>query len=354
VWSKRERKRIRKTFDTFATAQAWRQDAQVALRKGTLRAPTPETVKQAADAWLEGARSGQIRNRSGDTYKPATIRAYECALKLRLLPHFGSYRLSDVRRTDAQDFADGLLTKGLDPSTIANTLMPLRAIYRRHLARGDVGLNPVSGIELPAVRGKRDRIVAPAEAAKLIAAAPSEDRALWATAFYGGLRLGELRALGWSNVDLAAGLIRVERSWDDREGFIDPKSRAGRRKVPIPAALRDHLTEHRMNGDGHGFVFGDERPFNAAMVYKRAREAWKKAKISPVTLHEARHCFASLMIAAGVNAKALATFMGHATISLTLDRYGHLFPGSEDEAAELLDAFLEGANTAARLAQVSA
>ena len=56
------------------------------------------------------------------------------------------------------------------------------------------------------------------------------------------------------------------------------------------------------------------------------------------------------MIAAGVNAKALSTFMGHATITITLDRYGHLFPGSEDEAAGLLDAYLERANTAARLA----
>ncbi len=227
-------------------------------------------------------RAGQVRTRSGDVYKPATLRSYEGALNLRLLPHFGPSKLSDVRPGDVQDFADRLLAEGLDASTIHNALMPLRAIFRRHLARGDVGLNPVSGVELPAVRGKRDRIITPAEAASLIAAAPSEDRALWAAAFYSGLRVGELRALDWSHLDLAAGLIHVERSWDDREGFIDPKSRAGRRKVPIPAALRDHLTEHRMNG-GEGFVFGGERPFNPAMAYKRAREAWAKAKLSPVT-----------------------------------------------------------------------
>jgi len=78
-------------------------------------------------------------------------------------------------------------------------------------------------------------------------------------------------------------------------------------------------------------------------VRARALGAWDKAepKREPIGLHEARHTFASLMIAAGVNAKALATFMGHASITITLDRYGHLFPGSEDEAAELLDAYLE-------------
>jgi len=75
----------------------------------------------------------------------------------------------------------------------------------------------------------------------------------------------------------------------------------------------------------------------------RARRAWKAAGLEPVTLHECRHTFASLMIAAGVNAKALSTYMGHATISITLDRYGHLMPGNEAEAAGLLDAYLDRA-----------
>jgi len=73
--------------------------------------------------------------------------------------------------------------------------------------------------------------------------------------------------------------------------------------------------------------------------------------LQPIT-HECRHTFASLMIAAGVNAKALSTYMGNANISITLDRYAHLMPGNEDEAAGRLDAYLERADTAARLAQV--
>ena len=76
--------------------------------------------------------------------------------------------------------------------------------------------------------------------------------------------------------------------------------------------------------------------------------------LEPIGLHEARHTFASLMIAAGVNAKALSTFMGHSSIQITLDRYGHLMPGSEEEAAGLLDAYLARANTKARLAQLNA
>jgi integrase len=64
------------------------------------------------------------------------------------------------------------------------------------------------------------------------------------------------------------------------------------------------------------------------------------AGVEPITLHECRHTFASLMIAAGVNAKALSTYMGHSSITITLDRYGHLMPGNEDEAAGLLDVYL--------------
>jgi integrase len=142
-------------------------------------------------------------------------------------------------------------------------------------------------------------------------------------------------------VDLAAGVIRVERSWDPRAGAVEPKSRSGRRTVPIAVVLRDFLIEHKLrSGRSTGLVFGrsDDRPFNPSSVNDRAATAWKLAELGRITMHECRHTFASLMIAAGVNAKALATFMGHSSITITLDRYGHLLPGSEDEAAGLLDA----------------
>jgi integrase len=77
-------------------------------------------------------------------------------------------------------------------------------------------------------------------------------------------------------------------------------------------------------------------------VDRRAQAAWSAAELTRITLHECRHTFASLMIAAGVNAKALSTYMGHSSIQITYDRYGHLMPGNEAEAAGLLDAYLTG------------
>ena len=75
-------------------------------------------------------------------------------------------------------------------------------------------------------------------------------------------------------------------------------------------------------------------------AYALAHTALEELGKLAIGLHEARHTFASLMIAAGVNAKALSTYMGHSSIAVTLDRYGHLFPGNEEQAAGLLDAYL--------------
>ena len=356
VWSAREQKRLRKTFSTLAAARAWRAEAQTAIRRGTMRAPTAVTVREAGQELVDGMRSGRVRTRSGDRYKPSAIRGYEAALRDRIVPAIGGKRLGDVQRRDVQKLADDLLAEGRDPSTIRNALMPLRVIYRRAVEDGDVAVNPCTHLRLPAVRGRRERIAAPEEAQRLLAALPERDRALWATALYAGLRRGELMALRWEDVDLAAGVIRVERSYDDKGRVeIEPKSRAGRRTVPIVGALRDILVDRKAGHDGDtGLVFGTstEKPFQPSNVWRRARTAWKRAELEPLGLHEARHTFASVLIAAGVNAKAITTYMGHASIQTTYDLYGKLMPGSESEATALVDAYLARANTQVRLAQL--
>jgi integrase len=218
----------------------------------------------------------------------------------------------------------------------------LRAIYRRALTLDDVMINPTRGVELPAVRGRRERVATAAEAAALLAALPAE-RGIWATAMYAGLRLGELLALQWDAVDLKAGLIHVRRSWDPKEGPITPKSRAGTRSVPVPQVLRAYLIEHQLSCKwSEGLVFGRSpvTPFLAKTPNDRAQRAWRAADLKPIGLHECRHTFASLMIAAGVNAKALSVYLGHSSVKITFDRYGHLMPGNEAEAASLLDDYL--------------
>ena len=132
--------------------------------------------------------------------------------------------------------------------------------------------------------------------------------------------------------------------------MVAPKSQAGTRRVPIPAALRAFLAPLKLasGAEPDELVFGVRgRPFSASSIGERAQRVWAAAGLEPISLHECRHTFASLMIAAGVNAKALSTFMGHANISITLDRYGHLMPGADDEAAGLMDAYLKAARASA-------
>ena len=133
---------------------------------------------------------GVIRTRSGDRYKPSALRSYRQALDTKILPRLGHLRLTAVSSHALQDIADQLAADGLAPSTIRNSILPPRAIYRRALNRGEVALNPILGLALPAVRGRREKIARPQEATALIAALPLGERALWATAFYAGLRPG--------------------------------------------------------------------------------------------------------------------------------------------------------------------
>src|SRR5436190_11090882 len=115
-----------------------------------MRARTATTLRRCWDAWLAGARDGTVRNRSGDAYKPSVLRSYEASMRLRVLPELGGARLSDITRITVQDVVDRMVADGHQASTVRNTLMPLRAIFRRSLARGEVALNPAGGVELPA------------------------------------------------------------------------------------------------------------------------------------------------------------------------------------------------------------
>jgi integrase len=343
VYSKRDGKKIRKTFATKAAAVAWRDDSRSAVRKRALRAPSATTLREATAAWLESARAGLIRPRSGAPYKPAAVRNYERNMRLHVLPDLGARRLSDIEREDLQRHVERMVAAGTSAALIEASVSPLRAIYRHAMKNPSSGIavNPTAGLELPVKRGERDRIAPPAECAKLLGAL-SHDRALWATAMYAGLRRGELQSLRVQDIDLQAGVIHVRRGWDQYEGAITPKSGKAR-KVPIAGALRSYLAAHLLGlGRRDGLVFGVSAtsPLVPCSVAWRADRAWKKAKLSRITLHECRHTFASLMIAAGVNAKALSVYMGHANIGITMDRYGHLMPGNEDEAAAMLDAYL--------------
>lgn len=333
-----------------------------------MRQPTRLTLQEVAEQWLEGAKAGAIRARSRKPYKPSALRGYEHSLKQYVLPTLGTKKLSNIDRSDIQALVERLLAEGLSPSTVRNALLPLRAIYRRGLRQGIVAVNPTRDIELPLAEARRTVDLDKADIEPLLSALPEADQPLWATAFYAGLRRGELRALRWEDVDLARGAIRVERGWDDKEAEIEPKSKKGRRVVPLTPTLRDYLAEHKMRTGRAGtdlvFGTGPRQPFTPSNIRKRAAKAWERANakqreeglplLVPVTLHQARHAYVSLMADAGFTLERIGDYVGHSSAYMT-DRYRHLMRDHLAEAARQFDDYLarDGSTNAPTNAQAA-
>jgi integrase len=358
VYSKRDGKKIRKSFPTQAAAKGWRTDAQKAVRDKRLRAPSSRTLTQEVDDWLAGAREGRILNKREQPYKPSVIRGYESALRLRVLPVLGDRKLADVDLADLLDLKEQLSGEDCSGSTIRNSFVPLQAIYRRARRNGTVAVNPTLDLGLP-TSGTRDRAATPAQAAELLAALAEPQRALWATAFYSGLRRGELRALRVGDVDLDHGTLRVERGWDVKEGPIAPKSEAGRRVVFLLDVLRPLLAPLVAGYDPDALVFGStpSAAFEPRNIDRKARRALKaendkrtekaaETEEEPTLvewfgLHEARHSFSTFMDHAGISETRADRYMGHSAPGVA-GRYRHLLPGQIVEDAQRIDAYLAG------------
>lgn len=345
AWSAAAEREVRRSFRSLSDARAWRARAMSGHADkiaGASHAPVLDVL--AEQVWEDIAR-GALLNRSGDQFKPSVVRSYRSSYEANVQPLIGGRKISTLTRRDIQGVVDEAKARGLSASTVRNALLPLRLIFRVAI-RDELGVthSPIVGVEIPAVRGTRDRYAAPAEIGPLLAAVPAGDRAVWATAIYAGLRRGELMALTAQAVDLDAGVIRVTQSYDPRSRtFTTPKSRAGVRAVPIVRELRLALLEHQMltrRRDGLLFAREDGTPFVPESLTNRATKAWAAAGLERMTLHSGRHTFASLMIAAGVNAKTLQEIGGWSSIAIVFDRYGHLMPGARDEAGALLDAYL--------------
>lgn len=395
-----------KTFPRISEAEDWLTEKTLEIRRGIFRPGRQVTIRVAFTELFDDMKAGIVRNRSRERYKPGTIREYERDAKNHILPAFGSAKPTDLRGSDVQRLIGRLVAEGKAGSTVQNNVMPLRVLYRRLRKLEELTVTPMDDLDLPARDGKRLLIVTPEEGAELIAAIPlTWERAVWAMALYAGLRAGEIQAVGGEEVDLATAVISVEWNWDRKEGRVRPKSKAGIREVPVAGVLRGFLLDHRLDGGRTaGLLFGRtaEHAFRTDTLQRRADRAWALANnarliavlkdagvdVDPdltfeetealllraraegrevaeskllrrVTFHDFRHTYASTMIAAmsespqGFNPKLLSTVMGHSTIAITIDRYGHLFPGDEQLAAGALDAFLERSNTAARKEAVS-
>ena len=345
AWSARDRKPVRRTFSTLGAARAWRQEAQVDLRRRRMNAPSARLRARGRGGVAQAARGPASFGPA--PVSPTSPRRFE-ATSRRL-----SERSSPTSATCASRRSPG---RGSRSSSIewsrADWLRRPSPTRSCRCARSTAA--PSSARRWSSTRPSGSRCRRSAEARPGRRAARGRGAPCGAPAAPRGA-VGN-RRLHRASPRRAPG-ASVERRRSRRRhpsrrallgsgrGAGPPKSRSGERTVPIPSALRGELRAHRLRqgSGGVGFVFSatGERPFDPSNALRAARRVWRAAGLSPLGFHQCRHTYASFMIAAGVNAKALSAYMGHSSITVTLDRYGHLMPGNERQAAALLDRFLE-------------
>jgi integrase len=215
---------------------------------------------------------------------------------------------------------------------------------------GLIAQSPCRRIALPRVEREERRFLTPTEIGALAEAIDPRYRAMVIFDAYCGLRLGELAGIRRSRVDLLHGQVRVTEIAVEVKGellFGPPKTRAGYRKVPLPRFVADEMAAHL---DTYGdpdpealvFVGADGGALRAnGWRARHWRPAIKAAGLEPLRPHDLRHTAVSLWVAAGASPKQIAGWAGHTSVSVVLDRYGHLFPGHEGAVLDRLEGFAQ-------------
>ena len=203
--------------------------------------------------------------------------------------------------------------------------------------------NPVAKLPLPRIERREMRFLTSEELLTLADSIDPRYRAFVLLGGFGGLRLGEMLGLRWGRVDLLRRRIHVAETLVDIAGHISfgpPKTKAAVRSVPLPrSSPTSSLTRNRqLAADRLVFQSPEGLPIRATLFRRRFwAPAVEAAGLSPLRIHDLRHTAVSLWIAHGANPKQIAVMAGHTSVSVVLDRYGHLYPQQDEELMDRLE-----------------
>lgn len=366
-------KRILKTFDKKKDADAFAASSRVEVIEGTHVADSASmTVAEAGDLWIKSAEAEKLER--------TTIEQYEQHLRLHIVPLLGRTKLSKLNGPTIRAFTDQLVAAGRSQAMIKYIRRSLGSLLTDAQERGLIVRNPVRELktrrkkhqEGRSRRGKNLKvgidIPSLDEIKSIIHAARGRWRPLLLTAIFTGLRASELRGLRWQDIDLKKGELHVRQRADRYRVIGPPKTEKGERTVPLPPILISTLREWKLacpkgsldlafpNGDGNVEFHVNliQRGLLPTMMAANVttpvldeqgapmRDAEGKPMLEPkyTGLHALRHFYASWCInrktdgGLGLPPKTVQERMGHSSILVTMDTYGHLFP-SDDDGAEL-------------------
>jgi integrase len=337
-------KRHIKTFETKKAAAAWLVEAQGEVKRGV---HTPEsasiTVAEAADIWIE---KGQLEN-----LERSTLRQYRNHVDLHIKrSRIGAEKLARLSTPAIEAFRDDLLKK-CSRAMARKVLTSLKSILSAAQRRGLVAHNAAQPVKVDVKRRDHARLAvgrdipSKAEVQTLLAQAKGRWRPLFVTAVFTGMRASELRGLIWDDVDFDRKVIHVRQRANLWGEIGAPKSAAGAREIPMSPMVVNALKEWRFacprgpaalvfpNGNGNVENHANiaNRGFYALQTDAEIIDTVGKPKYG---LHALRHFFASWAIEQGFSPKRVQALLGHSSIQMTFDVYGHLFPSLEDDHAK--------------------
>src|SRR5437899_3193428 len=325
---------------TLAEAITQRDALQNACRLDGLPLSPRLTFAEVADRWLTQFESkvaaGERRDRTLDLYRSQ--------LHHHLLPRLGRRRLALVTADDVVAVARELQAEGLSPWTVKRILGALSCVFTFALRRGYVATHPFHRLERderPRPLRSDQRVLTQTQLARLFAACPRRYQPLLLTGAYTGMRLSEVLALSWDDIDFAAGVVHVRHQLArGRRGVpphrIPPKTRASVREIPLLPQLAAALREHKRRSDyaaRSDYVFATSNG-TAFLHHNVSKRVLRRAAVDAgldrdgrrVRFHDLRHTFAShLVIDIRLDVVQVSRILGHARTSMTLDTYTHLF-----------------------------
>jgi integrase len=352
-------RQIKRHAATLAEARDKKAALRTDVRRGEYRATSRMRFVEYAERWADTFNGKKDRG-----LKPQTLADYKAAIKRReFSDHFGRLLVSEVEASDLREYAEKLKRKGLSPRTIRNALLPIRLCLAQAVDDKLIRSNPAAGLRIAAAQGTGangvkvnylkfeqaaallrafDELADETEPKSVIRAETfREVRFLTDFLLLTGCRVGEALALRWDDFDAKCASVRIDRRV--YKGTVDtPKSRYGRRTVPVAAQLRRQLRERRKRAGEADPVFraGGGSPLDYTTATRAFRKAADRVGLTWATIHTCRHTLASWLLrpapdGLGALAQEAQVWLGHHSASFTIDTYGHLVDMPLPSADEL-------------------
>jgi len=344
-------------FDRKVDAEAWLDTNGADIARGMWIDPEAGkvTFENYAKTWLK----------TKVDVSPRTLINVEGRIYNHAIPHFGKLRMADIRPITARAFVAKLTAAGRAPSTVKAIFLTTSQVFAQAVVDGVMARNPCSGVALPSDRRQEEmHFLNPSQVNDLANSIDDRYRALIYTAAYAGLRAGELVALRVSSLDVLGGSIAVTGAASEVRGELTfgPTKTGRSRVVGIPRFLAQMLGEHigrYPSVDGSVFTAREGGPIRHRNLYRRHfRPAVEKASAAAIAqhrkseaipeglrFHDLRHTCAAILISNGRHMEEVKDHLGHSSIRVTSDRYGHLFPSARIALADGLEAAFQQAAT---------